>query len=145
MPTIGAADERDDVTEQPRAGPLRGLVAHIAAEQIERAVREVDVAHQTEDQREAGGDQKIKSAERDAVEQGVDEQPLLAEYVLETRRPRRQHEPQRENHGDRDDERGDRMMSDPATKRVAARAPPLAALHRQSRRRHSTPPTPAEN
>ena len=121
MPTIGAAEECDDVTEQPRAGPLRGLVAHVAAEQIERAMREVDVAHQTENQRESGGDEEIKSAKRYAVEKRVDEQQLLSEYPLESCRPWRQHEPQRENHRDRNDERGDRVISDPAAKRVAAR------------------------
>src|SRR4029077_8659562 len=58
----GTTNKRDDVAEQPGAGPLPGLVAHIAAEQVERAVRQVDVAHQPEDQREAGGYQEIKSA-----------------------------------------------------------------------------------
>ena len=31
-------------------------------------MRQVDVAHQAEDQGEAGGDEKIETAERDAVE-----------------------------------------------------------------------------
>ena len=79
----GATNKRNDVAEQPGAGPLSGLVAHIAAEQVERAVRQVDVAHQPEDQGEAGGDQKIKSAESDAVEQRVDKQPLFTEHLLE--------------------------------------------------------------
>ena len=44
------ANEGDDVAEQPRSGQFAGLIAHIAAEQIERAMRQVDIAHQAEDQ-----------------------------------------------------------------------------------------------
>ena len=47
---------------------VRDLVADIGAEQIERAVREVDVAHQPEHQGEAAGDQEIEAGQRDAVE-----------------------------------------------------------------------------
>ena len=61
-------DKRDDEAEQPRAASTRRLVADIAAEQIERAVRQIDVAHEPEDQREAAGDEEIKAAEGDAVE-----------------------------------------------------------------------------
>ena len=127
-----AADKRNDKAEQPRVGPLRRLVAHIAAEQIERAVGEVDVAHQPEDQGEAGGDQKVQSAERDSVEQRVDEQPLFAEHVLKARRPGREHEPQKENHGNGDDQRPDGVTPDPA--RQARRHAPqtVAAPRRRS-------------
>src|ERR1700728_272477 len=115
----GAADKRDDVAQEPGAGPFGRLVAHVAAEQIERAVRKVDVAHEAEDQREAGSDEKVESAERDPVDQGVDEQPLSAEHVLETRGPGREDEPERKNDHDGDDERGDGVAPDPAGKRVA--------------------------
>ena len=62
------SDEDDDEGAEPRAGRLDELVADIAAEQIERAVREVDVLHQAEDQGEAAGDEEIERAEGDAVE-----------------------------------------------------------------------------
>ena len=122
----GATKEGDDVAQEPRVGPLRGLVAHIAAEQIERAVREVDVAHQAEDQREAGGDEKIEAPESDAVEERVDEKTLLAEHVLEARRPGRQDEPERKDDGNGNDQRRQRVAADPAGHSVAA----AGATHR---------------
>ena len=134
----GSADDRaankcHDVAKQPRAGPLAGLVAHVAAEQIKRPVRQVDVAHQAEDQRESGGDEKVQPAERDAVEQRIDEEPFLAEYVLETRRPRRQHEPKCKYDDDGNDKRRNRMAPDPAAQRVAAPGIPSWSVIAKSR------------
>ena len=83
----------------------RDLVADIAAEQIERAVRQVDVAHQPEDQREAARHQEIEAAERDAVEQRVEEDALAAEHLLELGRPQREDQKQQDASRDQDDER----------------------------------------
>jgi hypothetical protein len=47
---------------------LLHLQREVAAEQVERAVRHVDDAHQTEDQREAAGDDEEQGGERHAVE-----------------------------------------------------------------------------
>ena len=59
------AEQRDDHEgrhqgEDPASGPARDLVAEIAAEQVERAVRQIDVAHQPEDQREAARHQEVE-------------------------------------------------------------------------------------
>ena len=53
-------DEDDDEGAEPGAGHVAELVADVAAEQVERAVGKVDVAHQAEDQREAARDQEIE-------------------------------------------------------------------------------------
>ena len=84
----GDADQRDDdesgeEAQQPGAGRNAHRVADIAAEQIKRAVREIDVAHQPEDQGEAARHQKIQPAERDAVEHRAEEHLLPAEGVLQ--------------------------------------------------------------
>ena len=57
-----------DDAEEPEAGRCRNLVADIGAEEIERAMRQIDVAHQPEDERESAGDQEIKSRQGHAVE-----------------------------------------------------------------------------
>ena len=46
-------------------------------------MRQVDVAHQPEDQREARRDEEIERAERDAAEQRVEEDLLAAQHILE--------------------------------------------------------------
>jgi hypothetical protein len=46
-------DEHDRKGQQPRPGSLRDLKPDIATQQIQRAMRQIDVAHQPEDQREA--------------------------------------------------------------------------------------------
>ena len=68
MPSSATATKT--TTKAPSQEPvtLGELVADIAAEQVERAMREVHVLHQAEDEREAGGDEKIERAEGDAVE-----------------------------------------------------------------------------
>ena len=83
---------------------LRDLVAEIAAEQIERAVRQIDVAHQPEDQREAARDEEIEAAERDAVEQCAEENALAAEHLLELGRPDRENQKQQDRDPDHDDQ-----------------------------------------
>ena len=104
------------------------LVADIAAEQIERAVREIDVAHQAEDQREPARHQEIEAAERDAVEQRVEEHALAPEHLLEVRRPDR--EDQVEQERDREDQATSaqagwrsmkRLMAPPADAAVGSR------------------------
>jgi hypothetical protein len=98
--------------EQPRPGRLRDLEAEIAAQQIERAVREVHVAHQPEDQREAGGDEEIERAERDPPEDRVEEDALAAEGLLEPLRPGGEHQPEDHRDHDRHDQRPDRISPD---------------------------------
>ena len=96
-------------------------------------MREIDVAHQPENQGEAGGDQKIQSAERDAVEHRVEEQPLLAEDVLKARRPGREDQPQRHSDREQDDQRPERMAFDKCLMRAAHLCPCP-----EHRRRHQT-------
>ena len=103
------AEQRDDheggdQREHPASGGVRDLVAEIAAEQIERAVRQIDVAHQPEDQGEAAGDEEIESAERDAVQQCAEENALAAEHLLELGRPDRENQKQQDRDPDHDDE-----------------------------------------
>ena len=105
-------DECDDETEDPGTGPGADGVTDIAAEQIERAMRQIDVAHQAEDQREAARHQEIKAAERDAVEDGVEENPLPADRLLEARRPDRKDQPQQHRDRDDQDQRPCRMAFD---------------------------------
>ena len=92
-PRSGGDDESHDEAEQPRSGRIDRHVAEIAAEQIDRAMREIDVAHQAEDQREPAGDEEIEPAERDPVEDRVEKKLLLAEDRLEARRPWCEDEP----------------------------------------------------
>ena len=70
-PEDGDRRERHHEAEHPRAGPFGDLVPDVAPEQVERSVREIDVAHQAEDQREPAGHEEVEAAEGDAVEQGV--------------------------------------------------------------------------
>src|SRR5262245_28646762 len=73
--------------QQPGAGELRGEEAEVAAQQVQRAVREVDVAHEPEHEREAAGHDEVERGQREAVEQRDDEQ---ARVVVE--RPPREGE-----------------------------------------------------
>ena len=95
--------ERDHEAERPRAGPVGDLVPDVAPEEIERAVREVDVAHQAEDKREPARHEEVEAAEGDAVEQRVHEDFLAPNRRHEPRRPRRDDQP--EQHRDRDQDR----------------------------------------
>ena len=78
--------------------------------------------------REAGGNEKIKGPERDPVEDRVDEQALPAEYVLKSRRPGRQDQPEHDDDGNGNGKCGNGMMSDPTAKRVAACRQPGSAF-----------------
>ena len=57
----GEDDKSRSDTDKPRTSASGNLIADIGAEQIERAVREIDVAHEPEHQREAARDQKIQA------------------------------------------------------------------------------------
>ena len=105
-------DEGGDEAQQPRSGRDAHRVADVAAEQIERAVGEIDVAHQPEDQGEAARHQEIQAAERDAVEDRAEEHFLLAEGVLQSRGPGGEDQPQRHPDRDQDDEGPHRMAFD---------------------------------
>ena len=100
--------------KEPRSAALGDEEPDVAAEQVQRAVREIDVAHQPEHQREPARDDEVQRAERQAVEQRDEEQPLVVGD-----RPDREH-------GDRP---ADRDPREPA-------APPrrIAALRRRARR-----------
>ena len=65
--------------EQPRARLVAHDVAHVGAEQIERAVGEVHVLHQAEDQREAARHDEVERGERDAVQRGEEEELRVVE------------------------------------------------------------------
>ena len=49
--------------------PLLNLVGDVATEEVERAMRHVDDAHEPEDQREAARDDEEQARERQPVEQ----------------------------------------------------------------------------
>ena len=98
------ADQREheragDDAEEPIVGPLRDVVADIGAEQIERAMREIDVAHQAEDQGEAAGDQEIEARQRDAVEHRADEGLLADQQPFQPSRPDAEHHPEEDRAG----------------------------------------------
>src|SRR5262249_46538954 len=95
----GATEESSDVAQQPGTRPFGGLVTQIAAEQVKRAVRKVDVAHQTKDQRETGGHQKVESPERNAIEESVNEEPLGPKRLFEPRWPGGEDQPDHKNDG----------------------------------------------
>ena len=118
--------------KHPGAGQPRDLVADIAAEQIERAVREVDVAHQAEDQREPARDHEIEAAERDPVEQRVEEDALAADQLLELGRPDRENQIDQHADQDQDDERPGRVACDEVVHAAPRQAWP-AALGRPTR------------
>ena len=65
-------DECHDEAEDPRARPGADGVTDIAAEQVKRAMRQIDIAHESEDQCEAARHQEIEAAKRNPVEERVD-------------------------------------------------------------------------
>jgi hypothetical protein len=90
----GGGEEAGGDAEQPIAGAVRHLVSDIGAEQEQRAVREVDVAHQPEDQRKTARDEEVETGERHSVEDGGDEELLLADQPGQPFRPHRQEQPE---------------------------------------------------
>src|SRR6202034_3085836 len=80
-------------TEKPQPSRVGDFVAEIGAEEIKRDVRKIDVAHQPEDEREAGGDEKIKSRQRYAVEERIDECLFRNKDGVEPCRPDRNEKP----------------------------------------------------
>ena len=89
--------------------PVVGEVAHdpadIGAEQKQRAMRQVDVAHQAEDQGEAARHQEIERRQRHAVQHGRDELPGVGgvgpdDEHDQRHADRRQPEPRPEPSGD---------------------------------------------
>jgi hypothetical protein len=104
-------DEDDRHGDQPPAGRGGHHIADIAAEQVERAVREVDVAHQAEDQGEARGHKEIERAQRQPAENGVGEDALAAQHLFHARAPRCEEQPQQCRHQQREDDRPHRMAT----------------------------------
>ena len=77
-----AADDRE-----PRAGHLLlHLVGDVAAEEVERAVRHVDDAHEPEDQREAARDDEQEPGGREPVQERAGEALPVVERRPEARR-----------------------------------------------------------
>ena len=105
------ADENEDdrKREEPVAGEVNHAIADVAAQKVERAMGEVDIAHQAEHQREAGRDQEIERTERNAGQDRVQEDPLAAHGLLEARRPRRNDQPCQTDDQHKDHEGPDRM------------------------------------
>ena len=97
-------------------------------------MREIDVAHQSEDQRESAGDEKIQPAQGNAVEQRVEKDPLPADEVLQLLRPGRKDQPERQHRDDQDQQRPDGMAFD----KTAHRSSP-ATLARAKRARAISP------
>ena len=75
---------------------LLHLQREVAAEQVERAVRHVDHAHQAEDQREAARDDEVQRGERRAVERDDDEAARIVDGLDE------------QPHGDEGDDHAER-------------------------------------
>ena len=129
-------DESGDEADQPGTAGLDRQIAEIAAQQVDRAMREIDVSHQAENEGEPACNEEIKTTERDPVEGGVEEELLPAEHRLEARRPWGEHEPDRGNHQNDDDERPDRTARDEAvhqllswgSRRTRRRVGPLVSL-----------------
>ena len=109
---------------EPGTRGVDGQVTEIAAEKVDRAMREIDVAHQAEDQREAARDQEIKAAEGDPVEAGVEKKLLPPKHRLEARRPWSEDEPDQGDDDDHDDQRPDRTARDEAVHTPSLMRPP---------------------
>ena len=105
----GAHDQspRDDA-EKPVARCVRDVITDVGAQQIERAVRQIDVAHQSEDKREAAGDEKVEAGERNAVKHGADKGFLAVEKPFQPLRPDAEHHPE-EDRGRKNCERDPRL------------------------------------
>ena len=73
--------------EEPVSAPGRDVVANVGAEQEQRAVRKIDVAHQAENESEATRNEEIQARERDAVQDSADKRLLSAEQPVEPVRP----------------------------------------------------------
>jgi hypothetical protein len=130
-------DEHDREREEPVARRLDHPEADVAAQQIERAVGEVDVAHQAEHQREAGRDEKVERPERDAGQDRVKKDPLAAHGLLEAGRPRRNDQPCQPDDQHEDDERPNRMARTEVlqgTHAATSRNKPTGVIDRALRR-----------
>jgi|SRR5271166_209879 len=66
---------------------LRDVVADVRAEQIERLMRKIDVAHEAKDKREAARDEEIEAGKRDPVQNRADERLLAVEQPVKPVRP----------------------------------------------------------
>ena len=88
----GREQEARGHRQEPGVRVLADHPADIGAQQVERAVRQVDVAQQAEHQGEAAGDQEIERGEREAVQRGGEEQPLVVDDAPDRERQQRQAE-----------------------------------------------------
>ena len=55
-------NESDDKAEQPPARGVDSQITEVTAEKVDRAMRQIDVSHEAENQGEAAGDEEIKAA-----------------------------------------------------------------------------------
>ncbi len=67
------AGQRDRNGDEQRVGALRGFREEVTAEHEKRPVRQIDDAHDAEDQRDADGHQEKHHAELQPVEELLDE------------------------------------------------------------------------
>ncbi len=81
------AYRRDRDGQDPGAGRPDHRQSHVAAEQKIRAVRQIDDAHDAEDQRQPATDEKQQRAVRNAVE-GLDQPELRTHVPCPSLRPR---------------------------------------------------------
>ncbi len=68
--------------ERPDAQRLGDGQHDEGREHDEVAVRQVDEAHDAEDQRQAGGEQRVEPAQHDALQQGVEHDRHVPKYAL---------------------------------------------------------------
>ena len=131
-------EEAGGDAEEPQAGPARHLEADIGAEEIERAMRQIDVAHQPEDEGEAAGDEEIEAGERDAVEDGGDEQLFRADERDQPVRPDGEEQPEQERGEERQEEDWERGFHGSCRRQAELRRP-----HRDLSRSAGRPLSPA--
>src|SRR4051812_40044588 len=99
-------------------------------------MREIDVAHQPEDQRETAGHQEIETGQRDAVEDRADEGLLRNQDGGQPGRPYRQEQP-RQHGGGEQPEQPPRLPSRQARSGLSLRRWLVQNAHAVSRRRAS--------
>ena len=86
-------------------------------------MREVDVPHETKNQREARCDKEIERAERDPAKNRVQEHALTTKDFFHFVGPRREHQPEKYGHGKRDDKRPNRIALNEALHTSRPKAP----------------------
>ena len=77
-------DDHDEARQRMQAGQLDNQQGEIRGRDNQIAMRDVDQPHDPENQRQAGGKQRVEAANQDALNDGVD--PMHAVSRQNTRR-----------------------------------------------------------